>query len=278
MSNLAKPLGYHVTCRLVDSRVIAPEPEMRRVLSRIVLDQGRAYGLLSHNTVDTHLHMQPTCDRKAAGELTRRVEIQAKIKLGLDVGFGQPNYEPIRDQRHLRNTFDYVLGQSPHHGLDWDPFFEASNLPDLLGLRVIGAYTANNVRRMLPRIRRENLLACLQVPELEPADGPPTLLVEATLAAAGLGTLRGKNAETLEAKRALVQAAGPATPTAVLADLLELSPRGVNLLRQGLRQRPADERLVMAIRLQLGLRRLRAAATEGPFGETPQLRVAGGRK
>jgi hypothetical protein len=275
---MSKPLGFHVICRLLDSRIAAPTPETRRVLSRIVLSQGKEHALLAHNTVDTHLHMLPVCDRRAAGELTRRVEIQAKLKLRLDVGFATPRFEPIRGQWHLANTFDYILGQHPHHGLDWDPFFEASNLPDLLGLRVIGAYTANNVRRLLPRIHREHLLAWLQVAELEPADGPPTELVQATLAAAGLGTLRGKNAETLAAKRALVQVAGPATATKVLSDLLGLSSRGINLLREGLRQRPADERLVMAIRLQLGLRRIRAAASEGPFGETPRLWAAGGRK
>jgi hypothetical protein len=56
------------------------------------------------------------------------------------------------------------LTQIKRHGVTHlDPLLEATNLPDLLGLRSVGRYTAANVRRVLPRIQRGQLLEMLDL-------------------------------------------------------------------------------------------------------------------
>jgi hypothetical protein len=148
-----------------------------------------------------------------------------------------------------------VLEQSTHHGLAWDPLHEASNLPDLLGMRLLGIYTAATVRRRLPRVARQDLLSCMGIGELQPFDGPAELVPPAALVAAGLTSLDGKSSEAVGARRAVVQLLRHHLP-AELAGLLGVTDRTV----RDLRHRPADPRLVQAIRLQLGLMQHRAQA------------------
>jgi hypothetical protein len=274
-------LGQHIVFRLADSRVIAPSPVERRLVARVVLELARHDELLSFGLADTHLHLLAACDRQQAGRLARRVESSLVQRLRLDVGFGPPYFEEVKDNRHLYHAFTYVLEQSTHHGLQWDPLHEACNLPDLLGLRVLGTYTVVAVRRRLPRIRREDLLACMGIEELQTVDGPPENevpprvlgrprswhginLVTATVAATGLPTLEGRSPEIVNARRALVHVAGRGLAAPSLAALLGVSDRTVHELRR----QPADPQRVSAIRLQLGLMQQRAEALlrcERPF-------------
>ena len=190
-------LGQHIVVRLADSRVIAPAAVERRRVARSVLELCRGHELLAFGLADTHLHLLVACDREAAGQLARRVEISLAQRLCLDVRFVPAYFKSVDDGRHLYRAFTYVLEQSTHHGLEWDPLHEASNLPDLLGLRVLGAYTAVAVRRRLPRIKRPDLLACMGLDELQPMDGPLEHAVGATLAAAGLPDLSGKSLDAV---------------------------------------------------------------------------------
>ena len=153
-----------------------------------------------------------------------------------------------------------MLQQRAHHGLDGDPLREASNLPDLLGLRAIGAYTRANVRRLLPRVHRSELLEILGVPELTPSDGPFDLIVEATLAAAALPALAGSSPEVLAARRALVEVVGHQMAPAALARRIGVSRR--TLFR--IRARRGDDALVRSVHLQLGLLARLPAATAPP--------------
>ena len=73
----------------------------------------------------------------------------------------------VRDQWHLSSTFFYVLDQRDHHAVGGDFFHEATSLPDLLGMRKLGAHTRQLVRERLPPMRLD-LLPILGVPELEP--------------------------------------------------------------------------------------------------------------
>ena len=149
----------------------------------------------------------------------------------------------------LYNTFTYILQQDRRHGLDLDPFRDASNLPDLLGLRLLGRYTAALVRRHLPRIRRSQLLEYLGLPDLAPAEAPLDLLVPATAAAVGRLELEGRTRDVTDARRAVIEIAGTCLGHTRIARLLGITRRSVYRIRT----RPLDAGLVSAIRLQVAL-------------------------
>ncbi len=241
-------LGHHIRIRLQDDRVIAPTVAQRRMVARVVLHHGFRYNLVAMALADSHLHMEAMCDRIAAGRFAHGIEASLKQRLRLAVRFIQYEPEPIRNHRHLWNTFKYILTQHKRHGLRADLVFEASNVPDLLGLRLQGRYTLENVRRYLPRVRRADLLQWLNMTEIEPADGPTERLEAATLAASCLDTLQGSTQAVVTARRAMVEILGSRVSSREVAKLLGVAPRTLRRLRR----RHADPDLVMAIRLQLG--------------------------
>ncbi|MBN1945294.1 MAG: hypothetical protein JW797_06425 [Bradymonadales bacterium] len=242
-------IAQHIRIRLANDRVIAPTTEERRLVARLVLAQGQMENLLCFGLADCHLHLEAVCEIQAGLQLARRIELSLFRRLGLNVRFAPAYVEPIRDIRHLANTFDYILGQSRHHGLNWDPLHEATNLPDLIGMRLIGRYTIANVRRYLPRVSRKQLLGHLGIPDLQPSEGPLERIVEAVLAATALSGLQGKSRELAEARRALVAVVGRRMTAARLAPLVGVSPQMITRLRHG----PVNQELVQAIQLQLGL-------------------------
>ncbi|MFH2007479.1 MAG: hypothetical protein ABI333_12915 [bacterium] len=247
MSNL----GYHIRIRLRDDRVIATDQRQRRILARAVLEQGRHSGLYAFGFPDHHLHAAARCTRKEAGGLAHRIGVSLKRKLALPVGFVQHPPKPIADTWHLYNAVEYILTQPEHHELDpeLDPRHDASSLPDLLGLRPIGSYTAEHVRRWLPRLRRAAALKWLGVPALDPVDGPLDSIVEATLAAGCRNNLVGSSKEVIDLRCAAVKVIGNRRTAEEIAAMLEVSLRTVTWLRG----RSVDEALVRAIRLQLNL-------------------------
>lgn len=242
-------LGYHICVRLNDRRVIAPSIQERRILARVVLDQGRAHDLYVFGYPDTHLHLAARCDRLQAGRLAHNVGVSLKRRLRLPVGFSQYPPKPIEDNRHLANTIRYILRQSEHHGLDNDPGREGCSVPDLLGMRTIGQYTARNVQRWLPRLKRAELLEMLAVASLEPSDEPLHAIIPAALAAGCRNDLKGSDRAMVALRRAVVSIVGERLSTPALADMLAVSDRSIYWLRK----QPLDQDLVTAIRLQLGL-------------------------
>ena len=161
------------------------------------------------------------------------------------------------------SAFDYIFRQQPRHGLSWDPLREASNLPDLLGLRIIGQHTATDVRSLLPRVNRAHLLALYGLTELSEASSPLEHVIPATLSALGRTTLNSRAAVTGVAWRAMMHVLEGQLTVAAMARLFGVA-------RQTLFRRRGDDpdlRLVRAIRLQLGVRRLIGAAPAGSFVE-----------
>ncbi len=268
-----EPIGYHVICRLTDSRVIAPTREQRRQIARIVLEMSRGHRLLAFNAPDTHLHLEHLENRATSGKLVRRVQISIRRRLGLPVGFAQATHKAIRHQGHLLKTFDYILRQQPHHELLWDPYHDASNLPDLLGMRLIGQHTAAHVRSQLPRVHRAQLLGLLGVDSLPESTGPLVQVVPATLAALGLNRLVPRSATTRAAWRAVMALLQGHLSVAGIANLLGTTRETLSRL-QGMEP---DPRLVRAIRLQLGIRQVIPAAADGVFVESPVEAMAGRR-
>ena len=250
-------LGHHICLRLSNDAVIAATPEDRRTLARVVLEKCREADLLAFGQADNQLHIAAACDRGLGGKLAHAVEVSLQRRLTLDVPFAPAFIKPIADARHRYSTFRYVLRQQAHHQLDADPLREASNLPDLLGLRALGGYTRANVRRLLPRIRRADLLELLGVPDLAPSVSPLDRVVAATLAAAALPVLTGCGTEVQAARRALVEVVGGRIAAAALASWIGVSERTLFRLKAG----GCDEELVRAVRLQLNLLNQLPAAT-----------------
>lgn len=250
-------LGQHIIMRLRDDRVIASSPEARREVARVILEAGRTERLLAFNAGDTHMHTGAACSRDVAGNLARRIEIRLGNKLRPGERFAPANIQPIKNQQHLVRVFFYVLRQQVHHGFSGDLFHDGTNLPDLLGLRLLGSYTRQHVQALMPRITRNDLLRELGVQSLEPmAPNEASLLAEATLAAAGLAELSGRSVEVVAARRAAVHAAAEEMTSRDLAGALRCAERTIQRMRSEL----PDPALVRAIQLQFSLRTLRSAA------------------
>ncbi|MES2642218.1 MAG: hypothetical protein V4850_22230 [Myxococcota bacterium] len=277
------PIGFHVTMRLSDDRVIAPSAAARRRIARLVRYHGAACGLLAFRVVDSHLHVLLLCDRAAAGEFARRLAIAIQAVITPGAPFEPCRCRPFTDAAHLRNAFDYVLRQNARHGVAHDPRHDGSVLPDLLGLRIGGRDIALRVREYLPRVTREDLLVHLGLATLEEGVGAPgDALVEAATAAFALPDLAGSSHDVLHARAAAI-AVLPDAPTTQLVEALGVSPRSIQRARL-LKPPPAH---VRAVRLQLSLADaldadrapppaapLRGAPARGPTG--PDARHLGG--
>ncbi len=243
------PLGWHVMIRLSDDRVLAPDTPTRRLLARLVLRAAEPFTLLAFRAADTHLHMEMVGSRGEAGRLAWLVELAWQARSRPGVPFNRPRIKPIHDQHYLRTCFRYVLDQERHHGIELDPFHDASNLPDLLGLRVLGAWTIPLVAGRLPRVRRGELLRLLGCSDLE-GEGGLQRLSTAAAAAAGLPDLSGSDHASAAARRAAVHAAGRRLTRRQLAELLGLPLASIKRYRA----EDADPHLVRAVRRQLALR------------------------
>ena len=242
-------LGYHIRFRLRDDGVIAATMEERRVLARCILEHGRSFALYAFGYPDTHVHLVARVERRGAGRLAQAIEVSLKRRLGLSTGFAQHEPRPLIDNAHMYNTVRYVLRQTERHKLDVDPLREGSNLLDLAGLRVLGSYTADNVRRWLPRLGRHELLEMLGVAELVPVDGEVDQVIPAAMAASCCSSLTGSTREVVALRHAIIEVIGRRLPARDIAALLDCSRREIERRRQ----RPADPGLVRAIRLQLCL-------------------------
>lgn len=254
-------LAWHVIHALEDRRVLATSTAHLRVVARTVLEAG-ADALLCFRASDNHVHSVVLADRAGAGVFARAVANMLWHRLRLPVPFEPARVRPIRDQAHLRNTFDYVLGNAEHHGAPHDTLFEASNLPDLLGLRELGAVTRASVRAALPRVDRPALLALLGVDTLAPRFAAEHLVASAC-AAVALPSLDAPVRDALPARIAAMHVAAPHLLPGAIDSLLGLPSRTGSRLRA---TAPVPA-LVAAIGLQMDLRaRKNIAALTAPFG------------
>jgi hypothetical protein len=244
-----EPIGWQIVSRLADGRIIAPTLPERRRLARVVLELGKSRGLLVFSGSDNHLHLATAASRMVAGELARAAEVSLRKNLALPVPFERARITPIHDQRHLRNAVHYLFGNAPRHGNFTDPHCEGTNLPDVLGLRLIGRYTGYRLRELLPRLALEELLQHLRVDGLHPG-GTPRFIPEAAAAALALPDLSAHDNQTRQARIAAVRVAVElGLQTIQIADLLHTASRTIRRYRTLL----APPLLVRAIQLQLGL-------------------------
>lgn len=254
-------LAWQIIHALEDRRVIATGPEQLRVIARTVLEEG-GDALVCFRGSDNHVHTILLADRERAGVFGRNVANALHHRLRLPVAFEPTRFRPVHDQQHLYKVFGYVLANAEHHGTSHDLHFEASNLPDLLGMRELGARSRARVRLALPRIDRAFLLGLLGVEDLTPTFAAEHL-VQAACAATALPSLAARTAEALAARVAVTHLALGDLSAAAIDNLLGVSPRtGARL-----RAETPDPTLTMAIRLQMDLRvRKHIESLTAPFG------------
>lgn len=260
-------LAIHLRTRLSDGRAIVRSIEERRVVARVVLTIGREAGLLTFAVPLTHGHFETSLPEREAKKFLRDVEAALRRRLRIPVPFEQYEPEPIRDQRHLRNAFDYINRQHLRHEVGAaDPRCEGTALPDLLGLRPMGRYLRGNAEGLLGPLDEGRLWELIGAPGLHRAPPLPwsdAWLPAAAAAAACLPHLRGRSEVAIAARCAAIEVGlGAGLSLAQLGDLLDVPPR----TRRWLRQRPVDVGLTRAIRGQLQL-----AAAKAAIGESAAL-------
>ncbi|NUP13447.1 MAG: hypothetical protein HOW73_46005 [Polyangiaceae bacterium] len=245
---MIEPIAHHLVLRLAGNRVIARTDGDLRAAAGAVLAQGRKRGLLAFRFADTHLHAVVTGTRAEAGAFARYVAAALHFRLALGAPFDRAHYEPIVTQQHLHRAFFYVLRQRAHHTLATDAHHDGSSIQDLLGLRLVDRELPNRVRQWLPRLRRAELTAVLEL-EADSSGVEPAwdLLSESAAAAVALRSVDGRSAPCVTARRAAVHVARGKVSTSMLGACLGISMRRVQLHRT----EPSDPSLIAAIRRQL---------------------------
>lgn len=243
-----KALAWQVIFRGEDDRVIAPTAELRRKLANIVFTTGRKFKLLVFCSADTHLHNTLFCNRRLAGMFARELGIALSNTRGFPK-LAPARIRPITSQFHLQNNFLYILGQHKKHGIEYDPFFDASSLPELLGLRNLDPEYPALVRSLLPRIKKKDLL---EIAELNFSAEIKSLekIADAAAAAVGIAELSGNEPEAVMAKRAAIRLFPARATSREISTYLPLSPRTIRRLRN----QAVSGRLVKSVELQLRIR------------------------
>lgn len=251
-------LAWHLTLRTENGAPLATTVGELRALARLVLAVGAAYGLFVFRVPDNHLHAGLRCPREQAGRFAQRVASSlAQTGRVLEPA----RIRAIDSQAHLEHVVDYVLRQDLRHATRLDPLAEASNLPDLLGLRVLGAHTARTLVEVMPRVRRGRLWEHLGGP-VDPALHLD-LLAEAAAAAVAREAVTGSAVDERAARAAAVAFARGSLGAPATARLLGVSPAtGSRALRE-----PVEPALVHAIGLQCALRH-RFRLGDAPLGPT----------
>jgi hypothetical protein len=247
---------------LSGGRVLAVTTGAKRTLARVVLEAGRPYRLLMARAVGGDLNLLSACSYPEALRFAHQVGHLLRGSLALPRLFPAPLIVPLRGRRQLRAAFWGGLRPPAASRDSSDPWGEASNLPDLLGLRLVGRHTAHCVERLLPRIATTDLARSLGVTLDQLTAGPISShaleqLADAAAAAVAAPDLDGRSRQLCDARRAAVRLAGHALSVQRIAGLLCCSNRSV----RGLAKQPANPHLVEAIARQL---RLRSAARKPP--------------
>ncbi len=249
---LEPAIGYRVTLRLKDERAIAATRAERRAAVCIMIRQGRARRLLACAVAERHAEAIVLCSRAEAGAYAGRTATALSLSLRLEVAFEVARIKPICDQQQLANAFEQVLQQGEPRQLTDEDFYDGTNLPDLIGMRVHGDYGRALLRAYLPSVSEQALLDRLKVDLSEPVSFDETVLVEAMLAAAGRSSLKGRSRASVGARRAAASVARLHMTAPAFANLLGIDVRTAFRMRA----QHCDKALARAIELQLRWRSL----------------------
>ncbi len=246
------PLALQFVYRRQDGSPLAEDDGDRRALISAILAAGKNHGLLVAGAADTHAHAVAKGARRP-DRLAAATQWRLRTARGDGVRLEPTRVTEVRDQWHLQNAFFYALKQAQHHAVGGDPRFEATTLPDMLGLRVIAPWLPARVHAAIPRVSRQQLLELLGLDTL--ATGfDPLALVDSAAAAVAARDLSRRAPVVVDARRAAIELGSEHLYDDELASLLGVHPRTLRKLRQ----RPVRLDLVRAIALQMGLRAARA--------------------
>lgn len=241
-------LALQFVYRRQDSAPLADDDGDRRGLIAAILAAGKNHGLLVAGAADTHAHAVAKGPRRP-DRLAAATQYRVCTARGDGARLERTRVTEVRDQWHIQNSFFYVLKQAQHHAVGGDPRFEATTLPDLLGLRVIAPWLPGRVLAALPRLSRQQLLDVLAVDDLAPGFDP-VMLADSAAAAVAARDLSRRTPLVIEARRAAIELGTDHLYDHELALLLGMHPRSIRKLRQ----RPVRLDLVRAVGLQMGLR------------------------
>ncbi|MFZ5480738.1 MAG: hypothetical protein ACOZNI_28515 [Myxococcota bacterium] len=243
-----EPIGWHLTFRARDSRILAPDSRAQRMLAETVHRIGARFQLFGFRASDDHLHTVNACTRAEASAFAQALGSSLAQSFEISAGFFPCHFEAMWKQSHVDRTFSYVLGNEKKHRVDLDPLHDASSIQELLGLRLGPEGFIQRVRSKVRRVSRELLLGLLEVAGLEPAVRGEWL-ADAAAGAVGLAALDASD-RAARARAAAVRVAAAELRPAVIADALSLSERSVRRLRAG----SPDPDLERAIALRMGHR------------------------
>lgn len=253
------PIGWQLILRRVDDAVLVPGVAQARRFSSLVCRLGAGLPLLAFQAAGGHAHVVVLSDRPTAGELARRLNLGLGQSLGHRGALEAVRLRPVHDQAHARNLVRYVLDQRRHHDLTPDPFHEASALPDLLGLRLAGAWMRDQHVQRMPELPRRALIELLSQDPWTVERFDPACLAQAAAAALPVEALVGRPPLVVAARAAAVQVARGRLRSAEVAAALSCPLRTV----QRLAGVPVAPELLRAVEGQWRLRSGVAAAGEG---------------
>jgi hypothetical protein len=226
-----------------------------RQLAKAVLDLSRGYALLAFRLVGAELHVLVACSEQRAERLGCRLcaHFAPPERRGQPTVFAWT--EAVTTRQALQDAFYRLmkpaLGASQHR----DGEHEASNLPDLVGLRVNGDYTRLNVRSLLPDVHAPELFAFLDMPGISPPERFTIWeeLPDAAAAAFAISDVHAPQPDARRARTAAVQTACRHLPVARVSQFMRLRRRTVRRLQRT----QIDRDALRAVSMQLMLRRIR---------------------
>ncbi len=242
------PLALQFVYRREDSAPLAENDGDRRALIAAILAGGKDHGLLVAGAADTHAHAVAKGPRRP-DRLAAATQYRVRTARGDGARLEPTRVTEVHDQWHLQNAFFYVLKQAQHHAVGGDPRFEATTLPDLLGLRVIAPWLPARVYAALPRVSRQQLLDILGLDTLAVGFEHATL-IDSAAAAVAAPDLSRRTPLVVDARRAAIELGSDHLYDDELATLLGVHRRSLRKHRR----RPVRLDLVRAIGLQMGLR------------------------
>lgn len=243
-----------------------PDEALRR---RAVQAATRVAGpaLLSLSVPDNHGHLLVLTEDERAARLARGVRLAWGPLAAAEL---EPRWcAPIRSGKHLREAFEYQLGQNLRHGDVAHPAtWSASCFVDLVGARALERLDPKaRLREAMPRYRLRDAYRVVGLPPvpLSPASdeqiraaGMVRLVDAASAACCADPVLEGRTAAVVRTRRCVARLARAAGfGTAAVATALRVSAPTARRLAHAV----ADERGLRATRMRLALEEAVALAS-----------------